>query len=249
MTFPPPPPLPTPPPPPLPGHTQPPRKSSWLPLVIVGLIGVITIVAGLAAVVIVVMMNRGVFTPPMADTPSVAEAPPTAPPEVPPSREPEAEAETPEPSPARVPEPATPEAPPEREGEAPEAAPGEPRAPADRTRPRGEGVSRDGDGRGEAARGRQPLRIGGEIPRPTKLRDVKPIYPPIAVAARVQGVVIIEATIDPDGKVSEARVLRSIPLLDQAALEAVRQWEYTPTLLNGEAVPVIMTVTANFTLR
>ena len=60
---------------------------------------------------------------------------------------------------------------------------------------------------------------------------------------------IIEATIDQGGKVTETRVLRSIPLLDQAALDAVRQWEYEPTLLNGVAVPVIMTVTVNFTLQ
>ena len=81
------------------------------------------------------------------------------------------------------------------------------------------------------------------------MRDVSPVYPPIAQSARVQGIVIIEATIGPNGKVTDARVLRSIPLLDQAALEAVRQWEFTPTLLNGVPVPVIMTVTVNFTLQ
>jgi periplasmic protein TonB len=78
---------------------------------------------------------------------------------------------------------------------------------------------------------------------------VNPVYPSIAQSARVQGVVIVEATIGPDGKVSDARVLRSIPLLDQAALDAVRQWVFTPTLLNGVPVPVIMTVTVNFTLQ
>jgi periplasmic protein TonB len=61
--------------------------------------------------------------------------------------------------------------------------------------------------------------------------------------------VIIEATIGPSGKVTDAKVLRSIPLLDNAALEAVRQWEFTPTLLNGVPVPVIMTVTVQFTLQ
>ena len=60
---------------------------------------------------------------------------------------------------------------------------------------------------------------------------------------------IIEATIGPNGKVQDARVLRSIPLLDQAALDAVSQWEYSPTLLNGVPVPVIMTVTVNFTFQ
>ena len=59
---------------------------------------------------------------------------------------------------------------------------------------------------------------------------------------------IIEATLTPDGHVANARILRSVPLLDQAALEAVRTWEYTPTMLNGIPVPVIMTVTVQFTL-
>ena len=94
-----------------------------------------------------------------------------------------------------------------------------------------------------------PVRVGGNIKPPTKTKDIRPVYPPIAQSARVQGVVIIEATIGPGGKVQDARVLRSIPLLDQAALDAVRQWEYTPTLLNGVPVPVIMTVTVNFTLQ
>jgi protein TonB len=93
------------------------------------------------------------------------------------------------------------------------------------------------------------VRVGGNIKPPMKIKDVPPTYPPIAQSARVQGIVIIEATIGPSGQVQEARVLRSIPLLDQAALDAVKQWQYTPTLLNGVPVPVIMTVTVNFTLR
>jgi len=71
----------------------------------------------------------------------------------------------------------------------------------------------------------------------------------IAQRARVQGVVIIEATIGTDGSVQEAMVLRSIPLLDDAALDAVRQWKYKPTLVNGEPVPVIVKVTVNFSLH
>ena len=65
----------------------------------------------------------------------------------------------------------------------------------------------------------------------------------------MQGVVIMEVRIDERGTVSDVRTLRSIPLLDQAAIDAVKQWQYTPTLMNGVAVPVIMTVTVNFTLR
>ena len=81
------------------------------------------------------------------------------------------------------------------------------------------------------------------------MTNVDPRYPPVAQAARVQGVVILEAVIGPDGRVTDVKVLRSVPLLDEAAIEAVRQWTYTPTLLNGVAVPVIMTVTVNFQLR
>jgi protein TonB len=93
------------------------------------------------------------------------------------------------------------------------------------------------------------IRVGGNIKAPIKLRNVNPVYPPIALASGVQGVVIIEARIEPDGTVGEAQILRSIPLLDEAALDAVRQWQFTPTLLNGEPVPVLMTTTVNFTLQ
>jgi len=93
-----------------------------------------------------------------------------------------------------------------------------------------------------------PVRVGGAIERPVKTKDVHPEYPQLARISHVQGLVIIEATIGADGTVREARVLRSIPLLDAAALDAVRQWEFTPTLLNGVPVPVIMTVTVQFTL-
>ena len=92
-----------------------------------------------------------------------------------------------------------------------------------------------------------PLRIGGKIQAPKKIKDVTPLYPAVAQSARVAGAVTIEATIGPDGKVMDAKVVHSIPLLDQAALDAVRQWEYLPTLLNGVPVPVLVTVTINFT--
>jgi TonB family protein len=94
-----------------------------------------------------------------------------------------------------------------------------------------------------------PVRVGGNIKAPAKVRDVRPVYPDVAQSARIQGVVIIEATIAEDGRVVGACVLRSIPLLDEAAVEAVNQWEFTPTMLNGVAVPVVMTVTVNFTLQ
>lgn len=92
-------------------------------------------------------------------------------------------------------------------------------------------------------------RVGGAVRPPRKIKHAPPEYPAIAHQARVQGVVILEARIDETGNVSDTRVLRSIPLLDQAAIDAVKHWQYEPTLMNGVAVPVIMTVTVNFTLR
>ena len=94
-----------------------------------------------------------------------------------------------------------------------------------------------------------PVRVGGVVMAPRQTRKVNPVYPPIAQSARVQGVVILEALIDEQGRVGSARVLRSIPLLDQAAIDAVRQWEYTPTMLNGAPTPVVMTVTVQFRLE
>ncbi|HXR43277.1 MAG TPA: energy transducer TonB, partial [Pseudolysinimonas sp.] len=93
-----------------------------------------------------------------------------------------------------------------------------------------------------------PVRVGGVIRAPQKIRDVAPRYPVIAQQSKVQGFVILEAVISEDGAVESLRVLRSQPLLDAAALEAVRQWRFTPTLLNGQPVPVVMTVTVNFSL-
>ena len=81
------------------------------------------------------------------------------------------------------------------------------------------------------------------------MRHVSPPYPEEAKAQGIQGVVILEARIKADGTVSRTRILRSIPALDDAAEEAVSQWQFTPTLLNGQPSPVVMTVTVNFTLQ
>lgn len=96
---------------------------------------------------------------------------------------------------------------------------------------------------------KEAIRVGGKIRPPKKTKDVTPIYPADAKSAGVQGVVIIEAVIGADGKVADAKVLRSVPKLDGAAVAAVKEWEFTPTLLNGKAVPVVMTVTVNFKLK
>jgi protein TonB len=100
---------------------------------------------------------------------------------------------------------------------------------------------------GEAGPGAQ--RVASEIKEPKKLKNVPPRYPQAALQARVQGLVILEAVISPTGCVRSLGVVRGIPLLDWAALSAVAEWRYTPTLLNGVPVPVIMTVTVNFRLR
>jgi len=109
-----------------------------------------------------------------------------------------------------------------------------------------------GDGRGSVdttnGSGR-PLPIGGELRPPRKTHQVLPQYPELARKAGVGAVVIVQCVIDVQGRVSEARVLRGHPLLDSSALEAVRQWRYEPTRLNGTAVPVVMTVTVTFQPR
>ena len=91
-----------------------------------------------------------------------------------------------------------------------------------------------------------PIRVGGSVNEPKKIRDVKPVYPAIAAAAAVEGTVIIEAVVGVDGTVQNARVIRSVPLLDEGALDAVRQWQYTPTKLNGRPVEVLVTVSITF---
>jgi len=94
-----------------------------------------------------------------------------------------------------------------------------------------------------------PVRVGGDVKPPTKVTDVKAVYPPMAQSAKVQGVVILETVIGVDGRVDQLRVLRSIPLLDQAAIDAVKEWEFEPSTLNGVPVPVIVTVSVSFTLK
>lgn len=95
----------------------------------------------------------------------------------------------------------------------------------------------------------EPFRIGGGIRPPAKIVNADPVYPPEAREARVQGVVIMEVTLSPTGEVSDVEVLRSVPQLDEAAVAAVRQWRYEPTLVDGEPVPILLTVTVNFMLR
>jgi periplasmic protein TonB len=94
----------------------------------------------------------------------------------------------------------------------------------------------------------QPVRVGGGIKEPKKLRHVDPVYPHLAALARVQGIVVLECLLSPDGRVAEVKILQGIPLLDEAAVHAVKQWVFTPTLFNGVPVPAIMTVNVRFAL-
>jgi protein TonB len=94
-----------------------------------------------------------------------------------------------------------------------------------------------------------PLRPGGDLKPPARTVYVAPVYPPLARTARIEGSVILEATIDEAGIVRGVHVLRSIPLLDRAAIDAVSQWRYAPTRLNGTAVPILLTVTVTFSMR
>jgi protein TonB len=95
----------------------------------------------------------------------------------------------------------------------------------------------------------KPVRIGGNITAPNLVHRVEPVYPGVAVSAKVSGTVILESTVDEAGMVTDVRVLRSIQLLDQAAIKAVKQWRYEPLVLNGIRAPFILVVTLTFSFR
>lgn len=93
------------------------------------------------------------------------------------------------------------------------------------------------------------MRVGSVIYSLHKVHDVPPVYPTVAIAAKVEGVVIIEASIDVTGHVTETRILRSIALLDEAALDAVRQWEFEPIVVAGIGrVPIVAALSVSFRL-
>lgn len=110
-------------------------------------------------------------------------------------------------------------------------------------------------GTGDASRqlkspsGRAPLRVVPPVTAPVAIKTAKAQHSPEAMRARVEGTVIVEALVDEQGRVADARVVKSIPLLDQSALDAAKQWEFKPATLNGEPVPVLVQLELNFTLR
>jgi protein TonB len=96
---------------------------------------------------------------------------------------------------------------------------------------------------------RDPVRVGGQIKEPQLVQRVEPVYHPLAVRANIQGTVILEAIIDKEGRVADVRVLRSVHrMLDEAAIEAVRQWRYVPLVLNGVPERFVLTVVLTFNL-
>ncbi len=95
----------------------------------------------------------------------------------------------------------------------------------------------------------KPIRIGGQVTAPALLYRVEPKYPDFAAQAQIEGLVILEATVDTEGRVQSVEVLRSHGLLDQAAVDAVKQWRYSPLVLNGKPYPFILTVTVRFSVQ
>ena len=93
------------------------------------------------------------------------------------------------------------------------------------------------------------IRVGGNVQSANLIDQVKPVYPPLAKQARIQGTVKFNVVIAQDGTLKSLQVISGHPMLVQAALEAVRQWRYKPTLLNGSPVDVITTIDVNFTLN
>jgi len=98
------------------------------------------------------------------------------------------------------------------------------------------------------ARPSGPVQVGGDVKPPQVVQYVRPAYPPLARQARIQGTVRIEAILARDGSVTAMRVTAGHPLLVPAAVDAVKQWRYRPTLLNGQPVEVALAIDVNFTL-
>jgi TonB family protein len=94
-----------------------------------------------------------------------------------------------------------------------------------------------------------PLRVGGDVRAPVVVQKVEPSYTEEARKAQINGIVIIEAIIGRDGVVKDAHVIKPLPFgLDQAAVDAVKQWKFEPGTLDGKAVDVIFNLTVNFRL-
>ncbi len=210
-------------------------------VVVVVLVGV-TIYGNVVIPNVETIMSFAIAPPPPAMPATVVERPrppkpgppkPPIPTDAPPIVTKEDPTTPPEPGPPGPPGPPSPPGPPGPPG--PPAPPGPPGPPLPPPPPIPEPPQK-------------PLQVGGLIQQPVRIKYVEPKYPPMAATARVEGIVILEVVIDEDGGVQNMKVLRSQPLLDEAAKSAVREWKYRPTLLNGKPHAVLMTVTVHFKL-
>lgn len=211
----------------------------------------IAVHAGVVLLVIVLPLVGGVSLPDAMSRIDAFVAPAEMPPPPavqPPSAQPSAPAVNPNAAPLHAPDAIAPEV--------STPLPGIPEAPG--ALPIGSGFGATGvpGGTGSIAITQPPppqkpeiVRAGGQVEFPKRVAYVEPIYPPIAQTARVEGTVTLEATIDETGRVVNIRVIGSIPLLDAAAKDAVSKWRYSPTTLNGQKVPVLVTVRVTFKLR
>ena len=221
-----------------------------------------------SGVFVLVTLSGGIVLPSPQDASHLmmailVAAPPPPPP--PPAAAPPPEPEAPTPEPTEVPPPEVPDVAPELEISTPEPVIEEPpeltlpAAPALTAgfgsgfgEGQGSGFGVDGGvgfGSSMSSAGSEPVRVGAGIASPELIHRVEPIYPPEAVAARVDGTVVVEATVDEQGIVQEVRVLRSIGPLDQAAKTAVMQWRYTPLRVDDQPTSFILTVNVSFRLH
>src|SRR4030095_7328327 len=95
---------------------------------------------------------------------------------------------------------------------------------------------------------KEPVRVGGNVREPKPLKIVEPRYPREAMKGRIEGVVVLEAVVTEKGTVDKVKVISGPPQLIAAAVDAIHQWRYEPTVLNGQPVPVILTANINFSL-
>ena len=109
--------------------------------------------------------------------------------------------------------------------------------------------SRSGDASAVGGGQQEAIRVGGAVPVPAKVFTVAPVYPALAKTARAEGVVELELLVGANGSVESVSVIKGVPLITEAAIQAVRQWKYAPTVVNGTAVPVKMTTKVNFNLN
>ncbi len=105
-------------------------------------------------------------------------------------------------------------------------------------------------GYGSFGDGQGPFHVGGDIQPPVKIHDPHPAYTEEARMARIQGVVLLQAVLDPEGNVTRVQVIKGLPLgLTESALETVKEWKYKPAIHNGLPVAVYLNLMINFSIQ